>query len=141
MASRLKNNFYILAQIPVDPENNKRPIDFKGFQKEVKTRCQELMYSVNNLAENPNDTAPPPGPSLLPDSWVTLGERLAQEVNKSPTVKDSNTDQQKILHLWILPESRQLYQLHINKYHQSRHWVDRTNVSLLYPWHLCRRFH
>ena len=47
------------------------------------------MGSIKNVAEKPTDTSPPPGPPSPPSGQVTRGERLAQEVNKSPTTKDA----------------------------------------------------
>ena len=38
---RLKNNFNILSHIPVDPENTKQLVDFKGFQAKVNSYHQE----------------------------------------------------------------------------------------------------
>ena len=74
--SRLRNNFKILAQILVDPENTKQLVDFRGFQVEVKYSCRDSMDSINKADDKPTATPPPPGPSLPPAGRVTQGETL-----------------------------------------------------------------
>ena len=83
-----KNNFKILARIPVDPENNKQLIGNKGFQAEIKSGFQESMDSINNTDEKPTATAPPSGWFSPPAGRITLVERISHEVKKSPTAKD-----------------------------------------------------
>ena len=63
----MKNNFNILAHIPVDLKNTKRIVEFKGFQEKVKSDCQESMDSTNKAADNPTANNPPPVPLPPPN--------------------------------------------------------------------------
>ena len=64
------------------------------------------MDSIDKAADKPTNTVTSTSPSLPPYGWVTLVERLAQEVNKSPTEEDAAStfesfmDQQQMEVLW-----------------------------------------
>ena len=75
------------------------------------------MDSINKADENRTVTSPPRVQSPPPSGWVALGENLAQEVNKLPTIEDaasifeSLTDQQQKEVIWKvkIEEGRENY--------------------------------